>query len=82
MALGKTIISTSLGASGINYVNNENILIADTAEEFANLIIWCLNNTEQCKTIGKNAKLNIQENYNSKTIEEKLSAYLNKLQQS
>jgi len=82
MALGKTIISTSIGASGINYVNNENILIADTAEEFANLIIWCLNNTERCKTIGKKAKLNIQENYNSKIIEEKLSAYLNKLQQS
>jgi len=81
MALGKTIISTSTGASGINYVNNKNILIANTAEEFAYQIIWCLDNAEQCKTIGKNAKLNIQENYDSKIIERKLSDYLNKLQQ-
>jgi glycosyltransferase involved in cell wall biosynthesis len=81
MALGKTIISTYTGASGINYVNNKNILIANTAEEFAYQIIWCLDNAEQCKTIGKNANLNIQENYDSKIIERKLSDYLNKLQQ-
>lgn len=34
MALGKIIISTKVGAEGIDYTDGENILIADTAEDF------------------------------------------------
>jgi glycosyltransferase involved in cell wall biosynthesis len=82
MALGKTIISTTIGASGINYQNKKNILIADTAEQFANQIFWCFNNPSESQKIGENAKLNIQENYSSETIELNLSAFLNKIQSS
>jgi glycosyltransferase involved in cell wall biosynthesis len=82
MALGKTIISTTIGASGINYQNKKNILIADTAEQFANQIFWCFNNPLESQKIGENAKLNIQENYSSETIGLNLSAFLNKIQSS
>ena len=82
MALGKTIISTTIGASGINYQNKKNILIADTAEQFANQIFWCFNNPLESQKIGENAKLNIQENYSSETIGLNLFAFLNKIQSS
>jgi len=80
MALGKTIISTSIGASGIHYADNKNILIADTAEEFFNQIIWCFDNPLKSQNIGENAKDNILENYNTKKIAENLSFFLNKIQ--
>ena len=80
MALGKTIISTSIGASGINYSDKKNIFIADTPEEFANQIIWCFENPVESKKIGENAKDNILENYNTKKIAENLSFFLNKIQ--
>ena len=80
MALGKTIISTSIGASGIHYADNKNILIADTAEEFFNQIIWCFENPVESRKIGVNAKDNILENYNTKKIAENLSFFLNKIQ--
>ncbi len=82
MALGKTIISTTIGASGINYQNKKDILIADTAEQFTNQIFWCFNNPLESKKIGENAKLNIQENYSSETIGLNLSTFLNKIQNS
>lgn len=56
LALGKTIISTSIGAQGIEYKNGENIIIADTAEEFARNIIYYSQSIEQCKIISKNAR--------------------------
>lgn len=56
MALGKTILSTSIGAEGIPYTSNENILIADTKEEFASQIARCLKFENLSKEIGKNAK--------------------------
>jgi len=43
MALGKTIISTSLGAAGIPCKDGQNILIADTPEAFSEKIIKCIN---------------------------------------
>ena len=77
--MGKTIISTSIVASGIEYEHQKNILIGDTAEEFAKQIIWCLNNPLGSKEIGKNASLNIKQHYNSKKINKQLDSFLIKL---
>jgi glycosyltransferase involved in cell wall biosynthesis len=62
MALGKTIISTGIGAQGIDCEHGKNILIANTPEEFADAIIRCLNSPETCRRIGENArKLSLQK---------------------
>ena len=82
MAMGKTIVSTTIGASGIECQHKKNILIADTEKEFSNLIIWCLNNPVESRMIGENAKVNIQENYNTKKISEQLDSFLNQIQKS
>ena len=80
MSLGKTIISTTVGASGIKYINKKDILIADTELDFAKEIIWCFENPIESEIIGKNAKINIQENYNSLAISDKFDKFLNKIQ--
>ena len=43
-------------------------------------IIWCFENPIESEIIGKNAKINIQENYNSLAISDKLDEFLNKIQ--
>ena len=63
MALGKTIISTAIGAKGIPYRDQENILIANTKEEFSVQIKKCRDSIEFCKMIGKNAQLLAFEHY-------------------
>ena len=63
MALGKTIISTTIGAEGIPYTDQENILIANTKEEFAIQIKKCRDSKEFCQKIGRNAQLLAIENY-------------------
>ena len=79
MALGKTIISTTVGASGIIYEDNVNILIADNKEDFAERIIWCLNNPHMSNQIGSKAKANILDNYSNSMISDKIDNYLNKI---
>lgn len=79
MALGKTIISTTVGASGIIYEDNVNILIADNKEDFAERIIWCLNNPHMSNQIGRKAKANILDNYSNSMISDKIDNYLNKI---
>jgi polysaccharide biosynthesis protein PslH len=75
MMLGKTIISTSIGIEGIIHTDGENILIANTPEEFLNAVTRCVNNRELCETIGRNAHLNALANYDNEELTQKLIGF-------
>jgi polysaccharide biosynthesis protein PslH len=64
MSLGKVIISTTIGAEGIDYTDGKNILIADTKEQFIEKLRFCINNTDQCKMLSINASNLIVERHN------------------
>jgi len=68
MALGKTIISTSIGAEGIDYKDEDNILIADYPNEFITKLSDCLSDQKYCESIGANARRLIREKYDNKLI--------------
>lgn len=75
MANGKPVISTSIGAEGIQYTKDQNILIADSTEEFIRCISSCIENRDFCETIGRNARELIKEQYHRKVIISKLVAF-------
>jgi glycosyltransferase involved in cell wall biosynthesis len=76
MAAGKAIISTTLGAQGIQYTNGKNILIANTENEFYQCVEQLLNNPLLCKTLGAEAQKLIEKEYsNTKVIGEVLNFY-------
>jgi glycosyltransferase involved in cell wall biosynthesis len=56
MAMQKCIISTSLGAEGINYKNGVNILIANNRDEFFKAIKRCIADEDYCMAVGLNAR--------------------------
>jgi glycosyltransferase involved in cell wall biosynthesis len=75
MALGKTIISTAVGAEGIEYENGKNILIANTENNFVQAIDKCLNNVSFAESIGSNARKLVEEKYDNQNICNKLSDF-------
>lgn len=79
MALGKTIISTTKGAEGINYTDGKNILIADTAQAFAEKISYLINNKNSCEEIGRNAKNLFLEKYSYLKIAEEVNVFYKSL---
>lgn len=77
MAMGKVIVSTSIGAEGIPVTHNENIIIANTPEEFANAIKNLSSNQELKTKIGNNARKFIEDYFeNTKLISELLKFYV------
>ncbi len=56
MALGKVVISTSVGAEGIECEDGKNILLSDTKEKFIEKILKCVEDFEFCKKIGEEAQ--------------------------
>ncbi|MBA7536043.1 D-inositol-3-phosphate glycosyltransferase [subsurface metagenome] len=72
MAAGIPVVSTSIGAEGLNVTADENILIADTPEEFAEMTIRLLRNPELRERIAYNARIFVEENYQWKKIAENM----------
>jgi glycosyltransferase involved in cell wall biosynthesis len=79
MALGKTIISTGIGAEGIDVRDGYNILIADTPAAMLEKIEMCLSDPERCRQIGLNGRKFITENYSNEVIGEKLRSFYEEL---
>ena len=63
MSLSKAIVSTSIGAEGIEYTDGQNILIGDTPQDFADKILLVLNDQQKSRKIGINARQFVCEKY-------------------
>jgi len=79
MAAGKVILSTSIGAEGIECLNGKNILIADTPEQMAEAVRYCLANKEALASISREAQQLVADKYSVKAIGEKLDGFYKKL---
>lgn len=66
MAIGRVVVSTTVGAEGIDYENGRDIVIADTPESFSVAVVKLLNNPDLLRQIGQNARRLIEEKYNWK----------------
>lgn len=75
MALGRAVVSTSIGAEGIKCTNKKNIMIANTPDEFARAIEHLYKNPDFCIEIGKKAQKLIQEEHNTEKIIHRLVAF-------
>ncbi|MEO7213239.1 glycosyltransferase family 4 protein [Mucilaginibacter sp.] len=72
MAMQKCIISTTIGAEGINFMHGESILIANNADEFYNAVLKCVLDEEYCRTIGQNARKLMEEQHDINKVTESL----------
>ena len=72
MASGTPVIATQTGLEGLDVVDGENALVANTAQEFADKITTILKNRKEYEKIRNNAYQMVKEKYNWEKISEKL----------
>jgi sugar transferase (PEP-CTERM/EpsH1 system associated) len=63
MAMGKAIVSTSIGAEGISAADGRDILLADTVDAFARSTLELLANADLRYAIGGNARKLVESSY-------------------
>lgn len=63
MAMGKTVVSTSIGAEGLPVNNGEHLIIADQPQEFAENIITLLHDTPKREGIGSSARTFVRKHF-------------------
>jgi len=63
MAIGRPVVSTSLGAEGVPALQRENIILADKPEEFAQGILDLMTDDTLFERIRTNARKLVKEKY-------------------
>ena len=67
-AMGRAVVSTSVGCEGLRAVDGENILIRDTPDGFAEAVAELLANAELRSRLGKNGRRTVEDLYGWETI--------------
>lgn len=76
MALGRVVISSSIGLEGIDAKHMKEVIIANSVQDYISSIEYCLNNYEHVKKIGEKAQKFAAQNFDSAKLGVKLaSAY-------
>lgn len=77
MAMGMPIISTSIGCEGIDITPGENVLIANTTEDFIESLERITTDENLRKNLSELARKNVENKYSWNIIGEKLNNYYN-----
>ena len=72
LAMGKAIVSTSVGAEGLDLNDGEEIFIADAPEPFADAVARLLTDPALRRRIGENGRARVEKDYDWRSIGEKL----------
>jgi glycosyltransferase involved in cell wall biosynthesis len=78
MALGKTIVTTTIGAEGIDITPGQNIFVEDDATSFYRQIDNLLENRVLFDEVGKQANIFVRENYDNHKISVSLADFYEK----
>ena len=70
MCMGKTVVSTSVGAEGLPVTNGENIIIEDDPVRFGEKIVDLFGNREKTKEIGSAASKFVRKDFTWRHVAE------------
>ena len=81
MAMGVPIVTTTIGSMGIEAIENQDLLVADTPNNFANHVNMLLDDQELCRSIGNSGRKLIEEKYNWQILGKKLNDIYSKIKE-
>jgi glycosyltransferase involved in cell wall biosynthesis len=72
LAMGKAVVSTSVGAEGLNLTAGDGIMIADEPAKFADGVFQLMEDKSMRRELGENGRRRVKTEYDWRRIGEKL----------
>jgi len=79
MALGKAVITTIVGAEGIQYTEYEDIIIAENVPKMVEAVCRMYNHPEEAEQMGRKARKLVEELYDNKKIINRLLIFYDEI---
>lgn len=77
MSMGKAVVTTTVGAQGIDYTDGQNLLIADSPEAFASQIKRLVDDADYCSRVGEAARRLVATQYDANRLAQSLLQFYN-----
>jgi sugar transferase (PEP-CTERM/EpsH1 system associated) len=78
MAMGKAVVSTTIGAEGLPVTPGKDILLADDPERFAEAVVRLLQDAQERQRLGSNARALVEERYSWQAVATEFASALEK----
>lgn len=72
MAMGKSVVSTTVGAEGIDYTEGTHLAIADTPDAFAERVVQLFDRDDERRALGRAGRELVTATYDWNTIGDRL----------
>ena len=79
MALGKAIVSTKVGAEGLDVEHGKHIMVGENAAECREFISKLVDNPDHIKEMGRSARKLVEKTFENNHISQKLEKFYNQL---
>jgi len=76
MAMGKAVVSTTVGAEGLPVTNGEHVMLADEPDTFARAVIHLMRDVERRRQIEAAARALVVERYDWSAVAGELESAL------
>ena len=76
MAMGKAVVSTTIGAEGLPVTNGVDVVLADEPDRFANEVCRLLESASERKRIGAAARTLVEEKYSWEVVAKQVESVL------
>jgi polysaccharide biosynthesis protein PslH len=79
MAMGKAVVSTTIGAEGLPVRSGREIVLADSADEFADAVVALLRDSARRRELGRAARELVEQKYSWDCVVQPFEEVLEKL---
>jgi polysaccharide biosynthesis protein PslH len=76
LAMGRAVVSTTVGAEGLNVVSGRDILIADGPEAFTDAVLRLLDEPSRCRKLGEEGRKLVEEQYGWDALAQRLGHFI------
>jgi len=76
MAMGRAVVSTTIGAEGLPVTNGVDIVLADEPQSFADAVCRLMDSREERNRIGNAARKLVEEKYSWESVAEQVQNIL------
>jgi len=76
MAMGKAMVSTTVGCEGLDVTAGKHLIVADKAQDFAGAVVRLLDDDAERASLGRAARELVQERYGWGSVARELYPYL------
>ncbi|WP_455387809.1 glycosyltransferase family 4 protein [Petrachloros mirabilis] len=79
LAMGRAVVSTSVGAEGLDVVHERHVMLADDPRTFAESVLRLLDDPERCQALAAEGRHLVERRYGWDVLAEKFGSFIHEV---